>query len=293
MSICRLCLKSKILRKSHIFPAFVTKWLRETSVTGKMRTAIKPNKRVQDAIKIQLFCDDCEALLSKYEKYFSENVFKPVLNTSTPVLTYDYRLLKFAVSLSLRMLIVSMENVLRKMPQHKIAAEEAERRWREFLLHDTNMNDYEHHFFMLRLVLGAPEIKGSNINWYFFRAVDGTTIFDAKHVHVYVKLPGFVFISPISSKKLDGMTETLIRDSGKIEFFKQLPSKKIFNFLLDRSTEVLSASGSISRNQRRKIDLEYHKNQGRVEASYGFQLFLAEERHKKEAISRPILGTPY
>ena len=245
MSLCRLCLKDKTLRKSHVFPAFVTDWIRRTSVTEKMRSAVSPNKRVQDTRKIELLCDDCETLFSQYEKYFSEDIFKPVLGSFKPVLNYDHRLLKFAVSLSWRMLVVTMENFLRKTPQHKIAIEEAEAKWRAFLLDDISAKDYEHHFFMLRRVEGAPEIKDTNtdINWYFFRAVDGTIMFTAKDVYVYTKLPGFVFISTMSSVKVTGMTGTLIRDKGELQFLKQCPSKKIFSFLLDRSIEVLSLSG--------------------------------------------------
>jgi len=284
MSLCKLCLENKSLKNSHIFPQFITDWIRNTSVTGKMRLAITPNKRVQDTNKVKLLCQDCERLFSGFEKYFSETIFKPVINSYNPVLNYDYKLLKFAVSLSWRMLAVSMQGCPWKIPAHKLAAEKAEKRWREFLLHNTDLNSYEHHLLMLRLVTGAPKIEGTNlnVNWYFFRSIDGTIVQNSKEAFVYMKLPGFVFISPIRPELFAHMAGTLIEKRGKLEFCKQVPNRAIFRFLIGRSVEALSPTGTISKRQKDKIEADYYKNQDKVQDSYGFKLFFAEEKSKNK-----------
>jgi len=284
MSLCKLCLKNKPLRNSHIFPQFITDWIRNTSVTGKMRSSVSPNKRVQDTKKVELLCGDCEMIFSEFEKYFSETIFKPVIDSYNPVLNYNHKLLKFAVSLSWRELTISMQVCPWKVPVHKLAAEKAEKRWREFLLYDKDLNGYEHHLLMLRLVTGAPKIKGTdiNVNWYFFRAIGGAIVQNSKEAFVYMKLPGFVFISPLRPERFAHMTGTLIEKNGKMEFYNQAPNRKIFKFLIDSSEEALSSLGTISKRQRDTIDADYHKKQNKVQDSYGFNLFLAEEQSKNK-----------
>lgn len=284
MNLCKLCLKNNSLRNSHIFPQFITDWIRNTSVTGKMRAGITPNIRVQDTKKTKLLCEDCERLFSKFEKYFSETIFKPVLNADNPVLNYDYELQKFAVSLSWRMLVVSIQKCPWKMPEHKLAAKKAENQWRNFLLHDTDLDGYEQHLLMLRLVQGASNIKSTNVNvnWYFFRTIDGTIVQNSKEAFVFMKLPGFVFISPLRPEPFFQMKGTLIEKKGKLEFYKQVPSSEIFRFLFNRSEETLSYLGTISKRQKDKIETDYYKNQNKIKDSYGFKLFLAEEEFKKK-----------
>jgi len=282
MNLCKLCLKNKSIRNSHIFPQFITDWLRNTSVTEKMRWSNNPNKRVQDTKRVKLLCEDCEKLFSAFEKYFSETIFKPVLNSHNPVVDYNHKLLKFAVSLSWRMLAISSQEYPWKVPAHKLAAEKAEKQWREFLLHDTDLNGYEHHLLMLRFMAGAPKIKGTDIdvNWYFFQSIDGTIVQNIQEAFVYMKLPGFVFISPIEPKPFIHMSGTLIGKEGKFEFYKQKPNQEIFKFLIDRSKEALSPLRTLSKRQKDKIEAEYDKNQNKVQGSYGFKLFLAEEKWK-------------
>ncbi|MBA7466195.1 hypothetical protein ES707_01372 [subsurface metagenome] len=278
MSLCKLCQKNRSLRNSHISPKFIADWIRNTSVTRKMRRAVVPNKRVQDAEKVKLLCKECEGLFSRLEKYFSENIFKPVIDLYTPVVKYDHRLLKFAVSLSWRQLAVSMQGCPWKVPAHKLAAQKAEKRWREFLLRDVDLNGYEHHLLMLRLVTGAPKIGGTNvnINWYFFRSIDGTIVQNFKEAFIYVKLPGFVFISPLKPEPFGHMVNTLIEKTGKMEFYEQRSDQSIFRFLVERSVEGLSPMATISKRQKAKIEADYYKDENRVQNSYGFKLFLAE-----------------
>lgn len=71
--ICKLCLKDKKLLKSHILPEFFYEPLYDPPhrfnilYTG----AGEKNEYKQKGIYEKLLCDDCEKLLSKYEKYAS------------------------------------------------------------------------------------------------------------------------------------------------------------------------------------------------------------------------------
>ena len=77
---CRLCQQDKNLRESHIIPAFVYRWIKETSATGFLRFVKNVNLRVQDGVKVKLLCDDCEGILNVFETKFSHEIFYPYVN---------------------------------------------------------------------------------------------------------------------------------------------------------------------------------------------------------------------
>lgn len=282
MSICKLCHRDKPLKNSHLFPQFISDWIRDTSLTGKFRTAINPNLRVQDTETEKLLCKDCEDLFSVFEKYFSENIFKPVLNDNNTIIDYDFRLLKFVVSISWRILIIHMLKYQDKFPKHKIAAQKAEERWREFLLQKLDLNGYEHHILMLQIVPDAPIISGTgaDINWYFFRTLDGTIIQNSTEAFVYSKLPGFVLLSPIIPGQKMPITGTLIKTSGKMYFCNQKPSPEFFKFLRKRFEEALLPLKFLSTKQKDKIKADYYKNVDKAQDSFGFKIFLTKEEFK-------------
>ena len=67
--ICRLCYCDAELQESHVIPAFVFRWLRETGPTPHMRISDEPNRRVQDGLKYPWLCRDCEQMLGGWQSY--------------------------------------------------------------------------------------------------------------------------------------------------------------------------------------------------------------------------------
>jgi hypothetical protein len=70
---CKLCLKEKDLKKSHIIPEFIYSSLydekhRFHEISDDVK---KKNKPHQKGISERLLCFECEQLLSKYERYAS------------------------------------------------------------------------------------------------------------------------------------------------------------------------------------------------------------------------------
>lgn len=216
--LCSLCKNNSILKDSHIIPKFVGDWIKETSVTGKMRSAETPNKRVQDLVKTKLLCNDCEQLFSTYEKYFSENIFKPFLNSNNPIITYDVRLKKFVVSILWRILIYGFPRIIWKVDRHKHAANQVESKWRDYLYKDIKLIDDHSYLLMLKLVTDAKMIEGTNldINWYFFRSVDGTIAQNNEDAFVYVKIPGFAFFSSINTHPLKHLVNSILMNRMSI-----------------------------------------------------------------------------
>ncbi len=60
VTTCALCEQAAPLEVGHIVPAFVVKWVKQTSATGYLRLGASPNRREQDGFKVPLLCGACE-----------------------------------------------------------------------------------------------------------------------------------------------------------------------------------------------------------------------------------------
>lgn len=79
---CKLCLKEKELRHSHILPEFMYQNLYDPSpkrfykLTVNQEDANKSKQRIeQKGVREYLLCGDCEVMLSKYENYAAETIY--------------------------------------------------------------------------------------------------------------------------------------------------------------------------------------------------------------------------
>src|SRR3954468_11545726 len=79
LSPCALCKQPKPLCDSHIIPAFVGKWLKETSATVYLRSALSPDLRQQDLLTKRLLCADCEGRFSGFERLAAERLVLPYM----------------------------------------------------------------------------------------------------------------------------------------------------------------------------------------------------------------------
>ncbi len=101
---CRLCLANVELKVSHIIPKFFFREVIKNSITGKMRASNNVNKIIQDGLKVPFLCGGCEGKFSKYETYFSNNVFQKVINNpvSFQIESNDDSIRYFILSVSWR-----------------------------------------------------------------------------------------------------------------------------------------------------------------------------------------------
>ena len=74
---CILCRSAPPIKKSHVIPKFVFKWMVATGGSSYLRYAGSPNKRVQDGLKLPLLCQRCESDIGIAENNFSQHIFKP------------------------------------------------------------------------------------------------------------------------------------------------------------------------------------------------------------------------
>ena len=173
---CRLCGAECDLQASHIIPAFVFRWLKDTSATGFIRFGETPNMRVQDGPTRPWLCAACESRLSSWETRFASEVFHPLNEDGGRRLKYREWLLKFCVSISWRSLLMFMEDKqLGHFSSRQLAASDlALATWSDFLLDKVpHPGRFEQHLLPLDAVESTTtRHTPTNINRHFLRAIE-------------------------------------------------------------------------------------------------------------------------
>lgn len=132
---CCLCAAVGQLCRSHIIPKFVGDWLRDTNVTGRLRSSEAPNKLVQDLEWRHMLCAACEGRFSLFEGEACQNIFLPIHERRQDRFRYGPSFTRFAVSAAWRALVaLSREGGLGHLSEIPAAVEAAEAAWRGFLL---------------------------------------------------------------------------------------------------------------------------------------------------------------
>src|SRR5271170_5402783 len=253
ITTCRLCLLPKQLRKSHIIPAFVGRYLKETSATGYLRDAASPNIRRQDLPTIELLCEVCEQSISRWERDFAQNIFPIVQNDNFKEIHYDDSLLKFAVSLSWRELVTQEAALKIDLPQFSNRIAKTLENWRKYLLGITSQPYSVHHLFIFA---GAPKSLPGDTHpkflYYALRGIDSTEAVSQRCIAVYVKLLRSIFYSPVVPSNPAGWKNTRIHAGPGKLISPQIISMPGFADLLNSCVEEGHAV-PISESQNEKI----------------------------------------
>jgi hypothetical protein len=282
VSNCALCQKQALLVDSHVLPAFVFRWLKDTSATGFLRFAENPAKRVQDGIKFPWLCEDCERLLNGFETPFATKLFHPY-NADTKVrVPYQEWLLKFCVSVSWRVLKhVEQKTGLKNLNDgHRVEVPRALERWRAFLFDEvSNPGPYEQHL----LPLGPIESTNltdlpDTMNRYLMRGVEMDVCGGEVSAHTFAKMGRFALFGTIkpTSKRWEG-TRVAVR-SGVIEPSRYGFPIGIVDYLKERARRYGQYLDSIPEHQQDRIEVTAMKNIERFRNSDLLQAMLNDER---------------
>ena len=143
-------------------PKFAFDWLR--TERGGLRDLATPNLLVQDGVKPRLLCGACEGLFGSWERQVSERIFRPLHKGTASSFSYGPWLLKFAVSLSFRVLALHGQELVRLKDGPPVSSARrasvarlgtASGLWAPFLKGDRDtLGPYEHFCFALPL---APD----------------------------------------------------------------------------------------------------------------------------------------
>lgn len=271
--ICRLCNADGELRESHIIPSFVYKWQKETSGTGFIRFGDKPNLRTQNGFKLYLLCDECEKLFNLWETEFANNIFHPINKGSSSLFNYGPWLLKFAVSVSWRVLIFFIEEkdlshfplVLQKKANIALSY------WQNFLLGKSpHPSRFEQHMLPFDRIekFHYPDIP-PNINRYILRTVDIDTVHAGdESAYVYTKIGRIVLIGFIEMPSPRQWKDSKLHVKKGVLGSKHYTLPAEFgDYFMNKARRLIEIQNSMSAKQKRKIDETYRRDLSRAARS--------------------------
>lgn len=266
---CMLCGRSSDLQASHIIPSFVFDWLRNTSATGHFRSSRSPNLRVQDGLKPRMLCEGCEQLFASWEKDFSEGCFVPLNDGNIRKFSYGPWRLKFATSVSWRVLrMFAAIDGLAGFPDHiTMEVNDALEEWSQFLLgKKSNPGHHEQHMFVVDAIDHSSIADlPSNINRYLTRAIDIDVAFVQDDAISYVKMGRFILFGFIAMKYRRRWKETKlhVRHGRFGQQDVELPSN-VGDFILGRVRLAAERYSQISERQHARIRNSYEKRPDHV-----------------------------
>lgn len=237
---CALCEQDRDLRKSHIIPKFVGRWIKRSSETRRFRAPDAPRRPRQDIYKQPMLCDECEQRFSSVESTFSSDLFRPFLDDGTEVINYDSWLLEFAVSEAWRVGMVHREELALQFPTLVAGMDSALREWADFLLKTrTDPGQRQHYLLLLsRTAVSATDINPSALDWFLMRAVDGAPLARDGELFVYTKLPGLALVSAVTPPVVSMLDGCEIHQTGQTAGVMVLPDP-LREFVLERAEDAM------------------------------------------------------
>ena len=269
---CALCGSTSQLQASHIIPGFVFDWLRDTSATGHFRSSQIPDLRIQDGIKPRMLCMACEQLFSTWEKAFAETCFVPLNSGAAREVRYGSWMLKFATSVSWRVLrLFAANDGLAGFPRHIMTeVDDTLREWSLFLQGDRpHPGRHEQHMFVADIVEHASVTDAPpNISRYLARAIDPYVAYTQDSAVTYAKMGRLVLFGFVAIKhpcRWKG-TKLHVRHGQFGQCDIELPSD-IRDFIFGRARLVAKKYSQISGKQLTKIRKSYEQDPDRAAQS--------------------------
>lgn len=255
-STCHLCGHSAILHRSHIVPAFIFRWLCESSATGHLRERGNIDLRIQDGMKERWLCTDCEQRLSKHEGKFAENLFYPIVEDRLQTLTYGPWLLDFCVSLSWRSLhwFHSRDTFSDYSESDRRLLVEAEHTWRQYLLKkDLNLKGFDQRILIMQRIYSPQNCAPPSVNEYLRRTSNVDVLRVPGHIVVYTHLPCFFLMGIIRDNNPTVWVGTKVRAQGGELATEQLPPQFFLDYVRSEIEKSRESTASMSTKQQNKI----------------------------------------
>ncbi len=277
---CKLCGQMRAPQLSHVIPAFVFRWQRESSGSGYVRSSQQPNLRSQDGLKFYWLCQECEQRFSDWEREFANRIFYPYLERSGEVLPYGEWMLRFATSVSWRVLTYALDSEGQSIWPDELAvkARDAEAAWRSFLLgHAAHPGDFR------QLILPMDEIAGfdadtpANINRYLMRTIELDVPRSDRWAYTFVKMGRFIVLGQLSDDDSSKWRAARISArEGTIEPRRFTLPLAFWNYLRGRARKTRDTLESMSPKQHEKVDDAFRQNLSRYADSDAFRAMKAD-----------------
>ncbi len=267
---CLLCAAESDLQLSHVLPAFVFRWMRESSGNGYIRNSSSLNKRVQDGLKRRWLCASCEAVLSESETRFASDLFYPYTEGKSSRIVYGDWMLRFCVSVSWRVLKLHREEapLTGYDPEAIERIDKALNVWKDFLLRRRpHPATFQQHLLPLGPIESAsePGNLATNINRYVMRTTDMDLVRSPKTNFVYSKLGRFIILGFIREDHLNRWQGTKINvKTGVVEPRNYELPNQFLKYINSRARHITEQQSQLSERQRKKIDKAFQSNKERL-----------------------------
>ncbi len=267
--MCRLCHKEKELRESHIIPKFVFDWQKKSSGTGFMRSTETPNRRTQDGAKEHMLCADCEFLFNQWETPFATKIFHPLNRREAMRFKYESWLLKFAVSVSWRVLTWYKPDDLPEISESgKDLIARALQTWKEFLFDQCpHPSSFEQHMILLDVPKSIQNIDNLPPNWnrFLIRGCHiNLALSDGHPLYIYTKMGRITLLGFIGIEDPRHWVGTKIHvGRGVIGGSINVPDL-LLDYMKERATAELHEQNKISKKQKEVIKKTYKKDPDRA-----------------------------
>lgn len=289
---CALCQKKPRDEDSHIIPAFVFRWLKQTSATGYLRGTEEPNKRLQDGKKYPLLCRECEDHFAKYEDEFARRIFHPYAKSQRYGLPYDEFCLKFFASVVWRALhhlwITKSDPDKDRQLGLEGKMDAPYEAWRDFLLDlKSSPGDFTINVFPVDDIETATVADiPYGASQYNTGAIDMDLVCCDQHGHVYVKLPYFLIFGKIFEKRSPKFSKnTLVRlKKGNLGGRNMCMPENMMDYIHSRTQVIRDQTGRISERQWSSIMKSVEQNPERVANSRSMKSAMFDAKLRRDNI---------
>lgn len=285
---CALCHRPEPLRESHIIPAFVWRWLKETTPSA-IRSSENPNLRVQDGWKEPLLCDDCEGRFSVWERDLEQTVFTPIVSASaTGPIIYGPRVLKAAVSISWRVLVSHQRlGIVPRTAEQERCIQTAADTWRAFLLdEEPHPGEFEQHLVIGNFVESTNRVALSpHFNRYLVRAIAMDFLTTETSALCYAKMGRCILFGHVQSPERGRWRRSRIAAKGgrlELDGCLGLPVG-ILHYWNDQADVVGGMRSKMSPRQREKVDAARDSDPQKFTNSEIFRAFMCDLEHSGDA----------
>ena len=292
--ICPITLKEDFIRRSHIFPKFMWKHLKNTGGCV-FRNSTKPTIELQNGLIMHLLGEKAEQMFSKRELWFEKNIFTPyVKNQFNNKLSYGVELYYFAISLLWRVLYINRDNVHLDL---KSIVKDVLEDWRSFLNKEVEVPLLFQNIYIMPLdsnIMGVPH-NNYDIDFYLLREFDVNimTALFSKDIAIYCKFPRFCIWGQLSRDDTNINYGIKISSKGGILKFKKfnigngIVRDYIINRIYDSAENAEKVSNELSDKvqdtivKRIKMNIENVRDSelGRLLLERGSQLNLTDNNN--------------
>lgn len=292
-----MCRNQAELRLSHVVPAFVYRWLRDSSGNGYIRSSQSPNRRVQGGPQEHWLCADCESRFGRVETTFANQLFHPYLVASGQRFRYGEWLLQFCTSVSWRVLQyhLSRDNNGGLDPVAVVQIRQAEAAWRAFLLGEApHPGRFRQHLIPLDGIESAAFNLPPNINRYLMRAIHIDMCHGDETLFVYSKLGRFLVLGFVNEPNPNQWSGSRVNaNQGTVEPRRYTFPTAFRDYLIGKTNSTSSSLASVSDRQGRRIDEAFRKNIDRFAGSDSFRAMDADvQMFGQAAFSNGSPGDP-